>query len=135
MSKTSVCKLCGDEFQARTSQCSMCDDCKKEIIRRWNTASNLNSHCIICGTKLSSFKNGSPTLFCSAKCRNLGYTALNDGWRIEEFEIRRADEAARRRRSESNRRIVQKEAEARKLGITYGEYVARLRNDGKGISH
>lgn len=130
------CAICGSNFET-SSNGKYCENCKKRIVREYDEHLKLpkrcqHKMCIICGKEIKRGPylkgNRGHVMTCSNDCQHV-LQSLTASYRYQ-----RANDGKKRRRGIARKNKAGKrsflaicEDEARKLGITYGEYMARRR--------
>ncbi len=128
------CKICGKDFDTN-GKGKYCKRCQARILSQYKAWLAMERHvylktCIVCGKKIErgihqSGERGYATT-CSRECRHIleSITAT--------YRYNRAKKLCEKRRgiikpAKGRSLLAIREDEARKLGISYGEYMARRR--------
>ena len=117
------CLVCGKEFQPKKITKVCCSErCAQKKWRMSNGYQNEkeNKKCIICGNEFKPIRESQ--LCCSETCRRKRNDEVKKKRYSEDVEKKRAKKAM----PESNHDAIARIAiEARKLGMSYGQYVAK----------
>lgn len=130
-----ICKICGNEFNAKTNgkYCQSCIDriCSQYIEYLSQPKRGYLKNCMVCGKPIkrgphtSSMRGRATT--CSDNCHRAQVYITSV------YRANRANQLRRKRRrikpktkTGGRSLLAIREDEARKLGISYGEYMARL---------
>ena len=125
------CVICGKEFMPKTSRSVCCsDECRKSRDSQTSMAwqrehkkpkKEFEFICLACGKKFVTNKPNQKT--CSAECKSI-YSKSIHNKPVEKEKVER-------RKPKSNyEEIVDIAIEARKHGMSYGQYVAMLHMKG-----
>ena len=130
------CEICGKEYET-VSNGKYCKSCRDRIVREYDEhlqqpKRTQHKTCIICGKKIERGPylkgNRGHLMTCCNDCQRVlqSLTASYRYQRGNELKRKRRGIAAKRKNGERSFLAIC-EDEARKLGITYGEYMARRR--------
>ncbi len=130
------CEICGKEYET-VSNGKYCKSCRDRIVREYDEhlqqpKRTQHKTCIICGKKIERGPylkgNRGHVMTCCNDCQRVlqSLTASYRYQRGNELKKRRRGITKKLRKGERSFLAIC-EDEARKLGITYGEYMARRR--------
>lgn len=130
------CEICGKEYET-VSNGKYCKSCRDRIVREYDEhlqqpKRTQHKTCIICGKKIERGPylkgNRGHVMTCCNDCQRVlqSLTASYRYQRGNELKRKRRGIAEKRKNGERSFLAIC-EDEARKLGITYGEYMARRR--------
>lgn len=130
------CEICGQEFKTN-GNAKYCKSCRERIVREYDehlkqTKRTQHKTCIVCGRKIERGAylkgNRGHVMTCCNDCQHVlqSLTASYRYQRGNELKRKRRGIAGKRKSGERSFLAIC-EDEARKLGITYGEYMARRR--------
>ena len=126
---TRTCPVCGAEFVPKSNHQVYCGMlCREEAARRRKAAKAAKKEygkgtCPVCGEEF--VKETGNQAYCSARCRQLLQNRQKAEARAAERRERQAAKKAPRRKKPGGQSAASIVREARKEGLSYGQYVAK----------
>lgn len=124
------CEVCGKEFEAKSNAICCSNNCYGKKWREDHPTEKAKEigKCIVCGSEFE--KKRSDHICCSKKCRNR-YNSKQSKERVAKHKEKKKQEMMREavrmsKKGENHHKIADIAIEARKHGMTYGQYVAKM---------